>query len=103
MKTFILQKLIILACVGSAFAAFAQDTTFTYQGRVADTNGPLNGATAMEFRLYATATGGTPLWQETHPSIPVTNGLFSVTLGASATADATIFNGDKRWLGISVN
>src|SRR5688572_30513085 len=80
-----------------------QDATFTYQGRVSDTNGALNGTASIVFRLYATAAFGGPLWLETHPSVPVSNGLFSVTLGRTTPVDQDIFDGSPRWLGISVN
>src|SRR5687767_10291469 len=97
---YLLQIAILLA---GAAGAQAQGAAFTYQGRLMDTNGVINGSAAMVFRLYATVLGGAPLWQETHNSIPVSNGLFSVILGRGLAADETIFTGAARWLGISVN
>jgi hypothetical protein len=53
-----------------------------YQGKVTDKQGaPLNGAYNITFRIYDSATGGTLLWSETQPSIPVNNGIFTVLLG----------------------
>jgi len=54
----------------------------TFQGKLTDTAGnPLTGVYALTFRLYGSETGGTPPWQETHPNVAVTKGLFAVPLG----------------------
>jgi len=98
---------LVIALLGlltsSGVRLLGQGTVFTYQGLLRDTNGPVNGTATMLFRLYATSSGGVPLWQETRTSIAVSNGLFSVVLGQSAPADSTVFEGSARWLGISVN
>ena len=36
----------------------------------------------MTFRMYDVDTGGTEFWTETHTSVPVANGVFSVQLGS---------------------
>lgn len=77
--------------------------SFTYQGLLRDTNGPVTGAMNMQFQIYAAATGGLPVWQETHIGVFVSNGLFSVTLGRIAPAAAGVFADAERWLGISFN
>jgi hypothetical protein len=87
----------------SAVELHGQGSVFTFQGRLNDTNGPLNTNAAMIVRIYAVSSGGAALWQETQSSVPVTNGLFSVALGQSVPVDASILNGNARWLGISVN
>src|SRR5687767_2928170 len=104
MKKIIVQTLVLLG-LSVTFAAkvHAQGTTFSYQGRVADTNGPLNSTVAMEFRIYETPAAGAALWAETHSSIAVTNGLFSAVLGQSTPVDGSLFDGGPRWLGISIN
>lgn len=60
-----------------------------YQGYLADSDGnPVNGNIDMTFRIYNTATGGTPLWEETwasNNSVIVNDGLFSVSLGGIST------------------
>src|SRR5687767_6832308 len=104
MKTRITSCILAAMCSGMVCAELrGQGTSFTYQGRIMDTDGSLNGAASMVFRLYATPTFGVPLWGEAHASIPVSNGLFSITLGRNSPVDETIFNGAPRWLGISVN
>jgi hypothetical protein len=104
MKKIIHPTLTLLSlCLGLVTELCAQDTTFTYQGRLSNTNGPINGTAVIEFRIYATEAGGTPLWSETHAAVPVTNGLFSVALAQNTPVGATLFDGGPRWLGISIN
>ena len=77
-----------------------------YQGLVTDNLGnPLNGTYSFTFRIYDVATGGTALWTETHPSVTVTEGRFSVILGQGTPpvpVTAAVFDGPDRWLGIRV-
>ncbi len=53
-----------------------------HQGRLLDASDqPVNGTRNLTFRIFSTPTGGVPLWSESHLAVPVTNGLFNVTLG----------------------
>lgn len=53
-----------------------------YQGQTVDTNGvPLEGPYTLTFRLYDAATGGTKVWEEIQPNVPLSKGHFSVLLG----------------------
>lgn len=68
-----------------------------------------DGSYEMLFRIYDVESGGTPLWEEVHSSlydsaVGVTNGIFSVILGAGTgdPLDASILDGDERWLEIRV-
>ena len=59
-----------------------------YQGRLVDGNGVPLGTTApmnydVVFRIFASASGGTPLWTE-RPTVTVDAGRFSVQLGLGA-------------------
>lgn len=47
-----------LCLLFSASAAFAQTTSFTYQGRLSDGSTPASGSYDMKFRLYD--SGGNP-------------------------------------------
>jgi hypothetical protein len=74
-----------------------------YQGELTDSAGsPLNGTVSIVFKIYNLQTGGTTLWQETHNTVQVNEGLFSVLLGSISPFPATLFEGDSRWLGIKV-
>jgi hypothetical protein len=71
----------------------------SYQGRLLDSDGnPVDGTRTMTFRLYSQAAGGDPLWSQTHNSIPVESGYFSVALDV----DAGLFDGQELWLGVQV-
>jgi hypothetical protein len=65
-----------------------------------DTGGtPLNGTVAILFKLYD--SGGTNLWTENHPTVNVSNGVYSVELGASTTLTSLAFTSDY-YLGVKV-
>lgn len=83
----------------------AQDTLLiNYQGYLTESSGdPINGSVVLTFTIYSTPNGITSWWGETHPSVEVTNGLFSVLLGSKFGMSKSIFDGSDRWLGISVN
>lgn len=72
-------------------------TTMNFQGRLASASGSMasNGLYNMRFRIFTAATGGTQLWTETRETtnrVQVTNGLFSVQLGAVTPLAASVFN-----------
>jgi hypothetical protein len=75
----------------------------TFQGRLVRADGsPETAAQDLRFDLYATATGGAPLWEESHPATPVTNGYYAVVLGASVPLPAGVLNGQALYLGVSI-
>ena len=86
-----------------ATAVHADDTLLiSYQGRLTDDGDqPVTGTPAMTFTIYT--AGGTSLWSEAHPTVTVTEGLFSVILGSQTALADSVFNGDDRYLGISVD
>ncbi len=82
-------------------------STIPYQGRLADASGnPITDRQNMEFRLYDTPVGGTPLWEEFWTggnSVNVSDGLFSVMLGSINTGLVSVVQGnDQLYLGITV-
>ncbi len=73
-----------------------------YQGHLTDSAGtPLDTTIGMTFTIYDAATEGNNKWRETHTSVTVTNGLFSVLLGSVNPIADSIFGGADRWLGIT--
>jgi hypothetical protein len=77
----------------------AQSTSFNYQGRLNDAGAPANGTYAMQFGLFATSSGGSPLGStNTYSALTVSNGLFTVNLDFGSG----IFNGQDCYLEISV-
>jgi hypothetical protein len=95
--------------VVQAMAAFEPDAppplVINYQGRLVD---PTTGETKPDgpypatFAIYDADSGGTLLWSETQ-SIVLSKGLFSVALGNVNPIDPGIFNGNGRWLGVTIN
>jgi hypothetical protein len=72
-----------------AFAAVP--LTMTHQGRMLDaTDHPVNGFFDITYRIYDVPTGGVPLWGEVHPSVQVTDGLFSAVLGSTFPLSADV-------------
>lgn len=90
----------------NAAPAWPAAPTINYQGRLADSGGaPINDTVAMQFTLYDAATNGSALWgPESHPTVPVSDGLFSVGLGGQTAGGipTSILSGDV-WLEIAVD
>jgi hypothetical protein len=70
---------------------------FPVQGRLTNASGaPLNGNYNMTFRVYDVSAGGTSLCSDTLSNVPVSNGLFNVSVYCND------FDGRAMWLGITV-
>ena len=71
----------VLVAVAVSLAAVPQ--TINFQGYLADSGGtPVNGTVQMQFKLYSSqSVTATPLWSETHQSVQVADGRYSVVLG----------------------
>ena len=94
-------KLTILMFV-ALFAAttFAQNTTFTYQGRLTDSTLPASGTYQMKFSVWDAVTLGTQQGTTvTNNAVTVANGVFAVQLDFTATPFAT---GANRWIEVAV-
>jgi hypothetical protein len=100
---------LVVTLVSLSLAATGQvPELMGYQGVVSDASSgePLIGEFPMTFRIYDVEEGGEYLWEEFHPSVPVSGGLFSVVLGQGTppmplTAD--LFGEPHRWLEIEVD
>jgi len=94
----------ILITAVSAFlvvapGAQAQGTAFTYQGRLNHGGSPANGLYETSFALYDAVTNGNAVGVLVAVApVPVSNGLFTVTLDFGSAA----FMGADRWLEIAV-
>lgn len=93
--------------LGRTNAPTTSTGTIAYQGRLADSAGnPLTGTYPMIFRLYNTASGGAPLWEEQWTgsnSVAVSDGLFNVMLGSlNAIPQSVITGNNSLWLGITI-
>ena len=90
----------------AAHTALAQDSAFTYQGRLMDGGAPATGTYELEFKLFDAVSGGTQQPQLTPVTVQFTgaqalavnNGVFTVQLDFGANA----FPGAARYLEMSV-
>ncbi len=95
---FFFVSVVFFTLCGCATAAVVTQN-ITYQGVLTDSSGnPLNGNYQVAFRLYETATGGSPLATYGPLSIPVTKGLFSTPVNF----DSRYYDGRALWIGIAV-
>src|ERR1041385_5053244 len=80
-----MEMLFIAMLVLIAVCTQAQNvpTTISFQGYLSDktTGDPLNGNFDMRFSLFDANTGGTELWFDDYSAVPVSKGLYTVTLG----------------------
>lgn len=78
--------------------AAATTRAFTYQGQLTDSGNPANGVYDFTFILYDASVGGSQAGPViTRNDVPVSRGLFTVTLDFG-----DIFNGTQYYLDISV-
>jgi len=83
MKTHLLVFAVLLVNLFPLTAVAQIPNVLSHQGLLTDASGvPLEGSFNLTFSLYQMPTGGTALWTETHTSVPVQNGTFSVRLGS---------------------
>jgi hypothetical protein len=79
-------------------------TRIAYQGRVAPSDGGAVGSSAnLAFTLYDADTAGNILWGETQNSVPLSNELYSVDLGAVNPIYPTHLAKKDLWLAVAVN
>ncbi len=95
---------VILLSVLSIPPLYAQiPGLINFQGKLLDTsNNPKNGTFSMVFSIYNVATGGSALWTETQPSVSVTNGVFSVQLGAVTPIPQSVFVSSPTYLEVDI-
>lgn len=92
---------LFIALIFSRQQANAQNTAFTYQGRLNSGSGPANGLYDLRFRLAYDpfgnnyANGGTPFLAA---GTVVSNGLFTVPIDFGTA----VFNGSNLWLEIGI-
>jgi hypothetical protein len=90
--------------VNTAQAAINEE--INYQGKLTNASNVAvaDGLYDMEFSLYTTLTGGSPIWTETLTTtnqVQVTNGLFSVMLGSTTPFTGVNFN-QTLYLGVKI-
>jgi hypothetical protein len=88
----------LLAAATVCSTGQAQETAFTYQGRLNDGGNPANGSYDFQFVLYDSSTNGNPQGPVlSNAATAMSNGLFTVSLDFGNQ-----FPGANRWLEVSV-
>lgn len=97
-KTYLL---LLLLLIGSVALLAQAPKTLSYQGKLSDGGGPLNGSYNLTFTIYDAASGGNSFWTETSANISISAGNVSLILGKITPVNVET---DKPlWMGIRVN
>ncbi len=100
----LVKYLAFLVCFLTSVAQADIPSTFAYQGRLTSSNGtPLNEVVALTFNIYSDSLGSKSIWSEMHPTVTVSDGLFTVVLGQESPLTVAIFDGSIRWLGVAID
>jgi hypothetical protein len=94
-------KLSLLICgLAAALARRVEaQTAFTYQGKLNDGANPATGLYDMTFTLFDAVASGNQVGSTfASNAVPVTNGLFTISLDFGSAP----FNGSARWLAVDV-
>jgi hypothetical protein len=62
----------------------------------------VNGSVNLVFAIYDAAQNGTLLWNESHPGVPVLDGVYDVVLGTTTPITSTVVAGGALYLQITV-
>ncbi len=79
----------------------AVDSSFTYQGRLDDSSGPVNGSCDFRFSLWDAANGGSQVGGNHEvTNVTVTEGNFTAVVNDADQFGSSAFDGSNRWLQI---
>ena len=97
------KKAIMLMLLVTGFI-FATDPILNIQCILRDSDGQAvaDGNYQLSFYLYDAETGGSSIWNETHSSVSIANGVYSASIGAATSLGGLAFD-MPYYLGISVN
>ncbi|MCC6475574.1 hypothetical protein IT157_00850, partial [bacterium] len=91
----------ILGLLLTLSTALAVPQLFKYQGSLSHPDGsPYDSTITLTLRLYDEQVGGAPVWSETYSNLSIERGLFSVTMGQTASLDLAHFSDGETYLGI---
>jgi hypothetical protein len=92
--------LVLAACLTPWVAAAPVTPGITYEGTLADTDGPFTGTKDFTFGLWDAASGGTLLADVSMPGTAVSDGRFAVDIPLSLTHFST---GEERYLEVTAD
>ena len=92
----------MVAVLLSASTGLAE--TLTYQGQLNNVNGEaVTASYGVVFTLYDAANDGASLWSESHDSVDIVDGQFTVQLGSITPIDAVALGGGDLFLSVRVD
>ena len=101
-KIFYVLSVLMIIMKGINFSQAQVPQLINYQGYITDSGGmPIDGETSITFSIYDVLTGSTALWSETQ-DVNVNEGLFSILLGSITPIPYSLFNGNERYLALTV-
>jgi hypothetical protein len=87
------------ACLTLVTAAHSQiPSTISYQGFLESGGLPVDGQIPMVIRLFSQATGGSAVWSQSFPNVPVSKGVYTILLDVS-----TLVFDKQYWLETQIN
>jgi hypothetical protein len=95
----------LFALAGAAGSAFSQPISsgFTYQGELRSSDTPFNGSADVLFTLWTAQSGGSQIGGALQAlGVNISDGRFSVLLNSGNEFGPGAFNGQRRWIEISV-
>lgn len=96
---------VVFALAGVAAPAFSQPISrgFTYQGELHSSGTPFEGSADVRFTLWTAESGGSQIGAALQAlGVNIAGGRFSVLLNSGDEFGAGAFNGQRRWIEISV-
>jgi len=106
MRTSVLAAVALLVLCAPAGPATAKNLTFAVQGRLSSSGGnPVDGKYGVAVSIYDAIDAPKPVYQELFIGVPVTAGLFSLTLGTKdqQPLDAAALAQKVRYFGLSID
>jgi hypothetical protein len=96
--------LALMLLAAGAWAASDPPYLINFQGKLLNpvNNNPVNTTENMTFKIYADAAGTMALWGPEVQAVNITNGVFSVQLGAVTALSTGAFAGPAAYLGVFV-
>ncbi|MBI5298560.1 MAG: hypothetical protein HY869_24055 [Chloroflexi bacterium] len=102
----VLSLLFVFEARAAGLNAVTSSSTISYQGTLFTAGGTaVNSSVGLTFRLYNIQSGGTALWTEAHigaNAVPVSNGLFNVSLGSITPIPSSVWTNSAVYLGVQV-
>jgi hypothetical protein len=93
---------LVIVCL-SAIIVYAGSRFINYQGVLIKAGEPVTEETQVIFKIFESELATTDMWSETDLVTPDNKGKFHVKVGKLTAFGDTVFNGNERWMSITVD